>query len=70
MHKYYFILHFSDDYHRLELEKKKNRVTKQRYHGPLIRYLSTTMPLIEELPPEAEINVDEDTDNNGEGGGG
>ena len=47
----------------MELERKKSRVTKQVYRGPLIRYQSVTMPLIEDYPPETEINVDEDTEN-------
>ena len=46
----------------MELEKKKNKVSKQTYKGPVIRYHSVTMPLIEELPAEDEINVDEDAD--------
>lgn len=44
----------------MELEKKKNRIQKQMHKGPIIRYHSLTMPLIEELPPEPEISVDED----------
>jgi len=51
-----------ENYQRLELEKKKAKSTKQNYKGPVIRYQSVTMPLIEELPIEAEINVDEDFD--------
>ncbi|XP_074661626.1 vacuolar protein sorting-associated protein 72 homolog isoform X2 [Tubulanus polymorphus] len=48
-----------EEYTRLELEKKRSRVTKQVYRGPVIRYNSTTMPLIEQLPSnEPEINVD------------
>ena len=47
-------------YQQLELEKKKTKVQKQVYHGPIIRYHSVTMPLIEELPSDMEINVDGD----------
>ncbi|KAJ8305646.1 hypothetical protein KUTeg_016191 [Tegillarca granosa] len=49
-----------ENYRRLELEKKKNRIQKQVHRGSIIRYHSLTMPLIEELPPEPEINVDGD----------
>ena len=54
--------HFTESYQRMELEKKKNKVSKQVYKGPIIRYQSVTMPLIEELPADDEINVDEDGD--------
>lgn len=50
-----------ENYQRMELEKKKNRIQKQMHRGPIIRYHSMTMPLIEELPPEPEISVDEDS---------
>lgn len=50
-----------EKYHQLELEKKKTRIVKKAPTGPIIRYLSTSMPLIEELNPETErINVEED----------
>lgn len=49
----------SEDYKRLEMEKKKNRIQKQINKGPMIKYQSFTMPLIEELPMETEINVDD-----------
>ncbi|KAK3089450.1 hypothetical protein FSP39_003709 [Pinctada imbricata] len=48
-----------ENYQRMELEKKKSRIQKQMHRGPIIRYHSLTMPLIEELPPEPEINVDD-----------
>ena len=51
-----------ETYRQMELEKKKNKVAKQVHKGPVIRYQSVTMPLIQELPTEDEINVDEDTD--------
>lgn len=44
-------------YQKLELEKKKARIHRQTYSGPLIRYHSVTVPLVEEVA-EAEINVD------------
>lgn len=50
-----------ENYRRMEMEKKKSRVSKQMYRGPLIRYQSFTMPLIEELPNEVEISVDVDS---------
>ncbi|GAB6019123.1 Vacuolar protein sorting-associated protein 72, variant 2 [Chamberlinius hualienensis] len=50
-----------ESYQRLELERKKNRIVKKSYKGPLIRYQSVSMPLIEELPSESEkIDVVED----------
>jgi len=50
-----------ENYQRLELERKKNRVQKSAYRGPIIRYHSVTMPLIQELPGD-EIHVDSDSD--------
>uniref|UniRef100_A0A0B7BKW5 Vacuolar protein sorting-associated protein 72 homolog n=1 Tax=Arion vulgaris TaxID=1028688 RepID=A0A0B7BKW5_9EUPU len=47
-----------ENYQKLELEKKRARVVKQTYHGPIIRYHSLTMPLIEELPYEPDVDVD------------
>ncbi|XP_041355699.1 vacuolar protein sorting-associated protein 72 homolog [Gigantopelta aegis] len=47
-----------EDFRKLELEKKKTRVTKQVYRGPVIRYHSVTMPVVEELYAEPEINVE------------
>lgn len=44
-------------YQKLELEKKKARIHRQTYSGPVIRYHSVTVPLVEEVA-EAEINVD------------
>ena len=46
----------------MELEKKRSKVIKRAYKGPIIRYQSLTMPLIEELPGDDEINVDGDND--------
>lgn len=50
-----------EKYHQLELEKKKTRPVKKANTGPMIRYLSTTMPLIAELPSkEGEgINIED-----------
>lgn len=48
---------FLEIYQKLELEKKKARIHRQTYSGPLIRYHSVTVPLVEEVA-EAEINVD------------
>lgn len=39
-------------FQRLELEKKKSKVIKPTYTGPMIRYHSTTMPAIEEIEDE------------------
>ncbi|KAI8743611.1 vacuolar protein sorting-associated protein 72 isoform X2 [Biomphalaria glabrata] len=47
-----------ENYQKLELEKKRARVVKQVYQGPIIRYHSLTMPLIEELPYEPDVDVD------------
>ncbi len=51
---------YTENYQRLELEKKRVRVTKQVYRGPVIRYQSLAMPVVEESNTEPEINVDED----------
>ncbi|KAL4236349.1 Vacuolar protein sorting-associated protein 72 [Mactra antiquata] len=41
-----------ENYQRLELEKKTRRSVKQGQKGPIIRYHSLSMPLIEELEEE------------------
>lgn len=52
-----------EKYQQLELEKKKTRVVKKAPSGPMIHYLSTTMPLIEELGQDGDrINVEEEED--------
>ncbi|KAK7473760.1 hypothetical protein BaRGS_00034983 [Batillaria attramentaria] len=52
-----------ETYQKLELEKKRARVQKQVYRGPVVRYHSVTMPLItEDACLDAEINVDEEGD--------
>ena len=56
-----------ENYRRLELEKKKSRVQKNVYKGAIIRFQSVTMPLIQELPGESEINVDGDVTPDGYG---
>lgn len=43
-----------ENYRRLELEKKSRRGVKQAHKGPLIRYHSLTMPMIEEIPDDEE----------------
>ena len=53
------ILYVIETYNRLELERKKTRTVKQAYRGPMIRYHSVSMPLIEELP-EQRLNVEDD----------
>lgn len=47
-----------ESYQRLELEKKKTKIIKPTYKGPMIRYHSVSMPLIEELS-EQENGGDE-----------
>ena len=49
-----------EKYQQLELEKKKTRVIKKAPIGPFIRYLSTSMPMIQELDTERSINVEEE----------
>lgn len=49
-----------EKYRQLELEKKKTRVVKKASTGPFIRYLSTSMPMIQELETERSINVEEE----------
>lgn len=39
-------------FQRLELEKKKTKVIKPTYTGPMIRYHSVTMPAVEEIETE------------------
>lgn len=51
-----------ENYQRLELEKKSRRVVKTSQRGPMIRYHSLTMPLVEELP-EDEIEEEENAEN-------
>ncbi|WAR23242.1 VPS72-like protein [Mya arenaria] len=41
-----------ENYRRLELEKKSRRAIKAKETGPVIRYHSLTMPLIEEVPDD------------------
>ncbi|KAK7099051.1 vacuolar protein sorting-associated protein 72 homolog isoform X2 [Littorina saxatilis] len=52
-----------ENYQKLELERKRTRVQKQVYRGPIIRYHSVTMPVLnEDLCLDPEISVDEDGD--------
>jgi vacuolar protein sorting-associated protein 72 len=55
-----------ETYQKLELEKKKARIHRQTYLGPVIRYRSVTVPVVEEPALETEINVDTDTTDGGE----
>ncbi|XP_077524622.1 vacuolar protein sorting-associated protein YL-1 isoform X2 [Amblyomma americanum] len=41
-----------ESYQRLELEKKKAKIVKNVHRGPMIRYHSISMPLIEEVDAE------------------
>ena len=51
-----------ETFQKLELEKKKSRVHRQTYSGPVIRYHSVTVPVVDELSAaDPEINVDSDT---------
>ena len=51
-----------EKYQQLELEKKKTRSVKKAPTGPTIQYLSTIMPLVEDVTfdNERSINVEED----------
>ena len=46
-------------YQLLELERKRVRTVKQSYQGPIIRYQSVTMPLIEELT-DSHVNIEDE----------
>uniref|UniRef100_T1I978 Vacuolar protein sorting-associated protein 72 homolog n=1 Tax=Rhodnius prolixus TaxID=13249 RepID=T1I978_RHOPR len=43
-----------EKYYKLELEKKKSRVVKKTFTGPVVRYYSVSMPLITELEDTIE----------------
>ena len=50
----------TEDYHRLELMKKKSRPSKSVYRGPIIRYHSVAMPIIQDDVTDVElVNVDD-----------
>lgn len=51
-----------EKYQKLELEKKKTRIVKKVFTGPIIRYHSVTMPLIEDLDDKVIVN-DEEAEN-------
>ncbi|XP_067006510.2 vacuolar protein sorting-associated protein 72 homolog [Anabrus simplex] len=57
-----------EKFQKLELEKKKTRTVKKTVQGPMIRYHSMTMPLVEEvkLENESPITVDEEPSTNQE----
>lgn len=40
---------FVEKFKQMEIEKKKTRPTKRTYSGPIIRYHSLSMPLMEEV---------------------
>lgn len=47
-----------EDFKRLELEKKRSRPTKRQFVGPIIRYHSTSLPLIEDLDGKTiDLNI-------------
>lgn len=51
-----------EKYQRLENEKKSRRIVKKVFSGPMIRYHSMRMPVIEQIEDSAqsvEITVDE-----------
>lgn len=39
-----------EKFRKMELEKKKTRPTKRVFSGPIVKYQSLTMPLVEEVP--------------------
>jgi len=54
-----------EKYQKLEMEKKKTRTVKKTFQGPVIRYHSMSMPIIEVLhqdQQESPITVDEGDD--------
>ncbi|GAB0093597.1 Vacuolar protein sorting-associated protein 72 homolog [Sergentomyia squamirostris] len=46
-----------EKYQKMELEKKKSRPTKRTFTGPIIRYHSMSMPLIEELDSSSSFDT-------------
>lgn len=55
-----------EKYQKLELEKKKTRIVKKVFTGPIIRYHSVTMPVVEELSDDKVIVNDEVNENSTE----
>ena len=56
---------FTEKYQKLEMEKKKTRTVKKTFQGPMIKYHSLGMPLIEvseQNQQESPITVDEGED--------
>lgn len=51
-----------EKYQKLELEKKKTRIVKKVFTGPVIRYQSLTMPIIKDITDEKVIISDEQTE--------
>ncbi|XP_053698241.1 vacuolar protein sorting-associated protein 72 homolog [Sabethes cyaneus] len=51
-----------EKFRRMELEKKKTRPTKRVFTGPILKYHSLTMPLVEEVPDTSPKNDVNETD--------
>jgi vacuolar protein sorting-associated protein 72 len=50
-----------EKYRKMELEKKKARPTKNsQFTGPIIRYHSVSMPIVEEIDDRMETNETDD----------
>ncbi|XP_058467855.1 vacuolar protein sorting-associated protein 72 homolog [Malaya genurostris] len=47
-----------EKFRRMELEKKKTRPTKRIFTGPILRYRSLTMPLVEDASPTKNNSSD------------
>lgn len=45
------LFHILEKFRKMELEKKKTRPTKRVFTGPIVKYQSFTMPLVEEVSP-------------------
>lgn len=45
----------------MELEKKKTRPTKRVFTGPIVKYQSFTMPLVEEVSPSKSASSESPT---------
>ncbi|ESO86561.1 hypothetical protein LOTGIDRAFT_95101, partial [Lottia gigantea] len=51
-----------ENYYKLELEKKKSKIQKQVFKGPIIRYQSVIMPNLEDYEPDIIKLEDMETD--------
>lgn len=47
-----------EKFRKMELEKKKTRPTKRVFVGPIIKYQSLTMPLVEEMQAGSSVSTD------------